>query len=350
MRRQCVILGAPGYRAVTTDLEARLSETGVAQAQVTDYRNFAHGRHLGVSRNLDDATVIALVAPPHQALAEATLERLPPGLDVVRLESSLPWPFSTLDLLVGSMYLVGAAASAQALDPGRPKVPSFGRELYNLPSRGLVEQGATGPVARKLAALRMSPSDDVADAYARALADWHELTSVARFSGVVLDYDGTVCTTAGRFDLPEPIVQQRLLRLLDAGAIIGFATGRGSSLHRDLRRGCLRSTVGRSCWPVHGGLHLGLDEPAPRREPAVGALADLARQLREGPMGLLLTVEERAQQTRCAAPSWVRAEHGSHRAARPGAGRADGGGQDEGRGFRALCRRPAARREQADGP
>src|SRR5207249_1036370 len=57
----------------------------------------------------------------------------------------------------------------------------------------------------------------------------------ATFRGLVLDYDGTVVTAAGRFHPPEKPVLAELERLLDEGMRIAIATGRGGSAGENLR-------------------------------------------------------------------------------------------------------------------
>jgi hypothetical protein len=81
----------------------RLSETGLAAAPLVDYRNFAHGRHYGLSRNQDRTTIVAFIAPEYADLANTTLAQLPNEVSVIRIETTQAWPCGVLELLVGSM-------------------------------------------------------------------------------------------------------------------------------------------------------------------------------------------------------------------------------------------------------
>jgi hydroxymethylpyrimidine pyrophosphatase-like HAD family hydrolase len=53
---------------------------------------------------------------------------------------------------------------------------------------------------------------------------------------LVLDYDGTICTTEQRFHGPEEPISKQLSRLLSSNVALGIATGRGDSVRNDLRR------------------------------------------------------------------------------------------------------------------
>ncbi len=250
-RNHCVVVTGPNTAAVGVDLEARLVETGLASVQTVDYRNLAHGRHVGILRNAKTSTIIAIVDPESKEIAERTLDILPTELDILTLETDLEWPASVLDLFVNSMKVVAAAGKAVKVDPGRPGVPEFGRRLYNLPVLSLLESPIPDPVEKKLLGRHMGNSARAS--YEKALASWMEDIRHKEIGAVVLDYDGTVCSTKHRFEPPTEDIQDQITRLLDAGILIGFATGRGKSLHDTTRQWLPREYWSR----VHVGLYNG---------------------------------------------------------------------------------------------
>jgi hypothetical protein len=296
LRDESLILGGPRLAAVATDLETRLSETGLSAAQLTDYRNFAHGRHTGLARRLNRTTVVGLIDPDIEQLAERTLALLPGDAHIVRLSTQLTWPLSILDLLVASMKAIAPRAEADAVDPGKPGVPRFGRQLYHLSSRPLI-QPARGPVARKLSALGVGGPHPLRGRYERALSEWLESFKTQRFHGFVFDYDGTVCATDARYELPDLPIRKELLRLLADGATLGFASGRGGSLHRDLRE-----WIPASYWPqvqlglYNGGLSLKLDQPVNSDPGGTGAVGEVSRRIHTGPLGRYVELNERPHQ------------------------------------------------------
>jgi hydroxymethylpyrimidine pyrophosphatase-like HAD family hydrolase len=64
---------------------------------------------------------------------------------------------------------------------------------------------------------------------------WLRRLTEAPIASVIVDYDGTVCTTDGRFDPPTEPVRAAFLRLLQQGLSVGFVSGRGKSLPISLR-------------------------------------------------------------------------------------------------------------------
>jgi hypothetical protein len=82
LRDELLVLAPPALSCVARDLEVRLVELGLAAVQVSDYRNFAHGRHTGFARRSPGITVVALSDEASEPLAAATLGLLPVGCDV----------------------------------------------------------------------------------------------------------------------------------------------------------------------------------------------------------------------------------------------------------------------------
>ena len=232
--RILILHGSRGS-APAADLETRLSELGLTAVATADYRNFAHGRHVGFARHLESTLVVAFIDAADVPIANATIALLPDATQLVRIESQLQWPAAALDLLVGSMRLVGELAKRDEADPARPTVPVFGRRLYHLPARRRLLTRVPGAVDRKLAVVGRTGSDALHSAYRTALEGWLRDLQEVPIVGVVVDYDGTVCATSDRFALPRDDIQAALLALLRAGLVLGVASGRGRSLVRDLR-------------------------------------------------------------------------------------------------------------------
>lgn len=294
VREECIVLTGPSNRAVASDLEARLSETGLSAAQRADYRNFAHGRHVGLVRRIDRTSMVLVVDAESRKLATRVSSLLPAETDVARLESELSFPVSVLDLLVLSMRLTASTARGE-FDPARPGVGRFGRQLYRMPVARLLAPPATDAVERKLESADSRPTER--SRIERALGAWKSRVASEPITGLVLDYDGTCCTTAGRYDPPSVDIRERLLELTSAGLCLGFASGRGKSLHKDLR-----SWIPEETWPkvtlglYNGSVVLRLADDLPAPGPPSVALAAAAERLRESLLLPEVALEVRATQ------------------------------------------------------
>ena len=230
IRRRLLVLYGWGLENVARDIETRLTELALASVQLADYRNFAHGRHVGFSRNIDATSVLALVDSQSTAIAERTLSELPEESDIARISSQFHWPISAIDLLARSFYLPLLLAES---DPARPSVPPFGRKLYHLPIIRILKRERIGPVDRKLAAgCGVHDRGQTEDAF----HGWLKYSREQNITGLVLDYDGTCCTTEARAKPPPSDVQAGIVHALKLGLTIGFASRRGKSLPETLRK------------------------------------------------------------------------------------------------------------------
>ena len=263
---------------VATDLESKLNESALAAAQLADYRNFGHGRHLWLAKRGTETVVVALITPSTSSLAESTLRLFPKDVPVVRLETEHDGAAGTLDLLIQAFHVVEHLGRDRDQDPGRPHVPEFGRKLYRLaPPRVKREQHPA--VQRKLWA---SPTTSArpATAFEAALEDFLAIITRTRIGAIALDYDGTMCTKDGRYDgLIEEIVAE-CSRLLSAGLLLGIATGRGKSVREELQK-----ALDRKLWSrLHIGYYNGTD---------IASLSDNSAPRRDGPRdGLLVRALE----------------------------------------------------------
>lgn len=131
-KRHVLVLADEWSWPAAVDAESRFHESGLASAQITDWRNFAHGRHNWLAVNGAETAVVALVTGHSDDLADSTLELLPDHIPVARLDARHSHSTGTLELLVQVMRLVGDLGAMHGIDPGRPKVAEFGRRIHEL--------------------------------------------------------------------------------------------------------------------------------------------------------------------------------------------------------------------------
>lgn len=235
LRQRLLVLYSAATKSVAIDIETRMHELGLADVQLADYRNLAHGRHVGLDRRQDSTTVVSLIVPAIRQLAERTLAALPSSADLLLLESKADGVTGAIELLTQSVDLPTYAEVPRG-DPAKPRVSAFGRRLYHLQYRRSVLRGALDPIDRKLAAAGFAPDTASArDFYAAAHAKWRAAVRRLPISGVMIDWDGTAVKTSRRWDGPANDVVEALVGVCDLGLELIVATGRGDSLYSDLR-------------------------------------------------------------------------------------------------------------------
>lgn len=233
-----VLYGPSGF-AAALDLESKCSETGIATVQLADFRNFAHGRHHGLSIRSSDTGVLAIITEEEREVASKTLSLLPGSIRVGSIQVRATGTRALVATLISVINWVGVRGRDRRLDPGRPTVAPFGRKLYHLNS--LAARGTEAPAGRVLAIERKTRMSIARLRAAGALQRWQSAVNAAvqrynatRFRAVVFDYDGTLCPPRRRYKGIQADMAAALDVLLRHGVTIGIATGRGKSVRQDL--------------------------------------------------------------------------------------------------------------------
>ena len=240
-RSTLVVLHGQVAQAGAADLESKFTEAALGHAQLADYRNFAHGRHHWLAKHGATSGVISLASHQDLPIAKKTLALLPKDIPVVHFDLA-DGVNGSLQAIALSLHIAGSAGLIRGIDPGRPSVPPFGRRLYHLNAGygGKPVQDVPGPegaaISRKAgASLKTLAAQGRLAVWREAYATFLRGLQAREYRAVVLDYDGTLCDAAERYDGPGPAVTEQLVALLRAGVLVGIATGRGKSVRKDLR-------------------------------------------------------------------------------------------------------------------
>jgi len=239
-RGALTVIYSPLLRAIAIDLESKLSEGALLHTQLSDLRSFAHGRHLWLAQRPHECAVLALTEPSLGRLWEGMRSKFPEDIPTFSMSLNSADPVDLIAGLIAQMHIIAIIGRTLGKDPGRPDVPSYGREIHYanlsdvipLPKPvGPVEEqskydvlGAHWPSVRDHGTVRRA---------AQAFAD----TIVAqRFKAVVFDYDGTLCSSQSKDEPPTQEVVDHLTRLVRADIVVGIASGRGGSIQTCLQQ------------------------------------------------------------------------------------------------------------------
>lgn len=288
-RDTLIVLHGASTTSAAIDIESKFTEAALGTVQLADYRQFAHGRHHWIAKNPDTTAVLSIESMNDVEVATQTVSLLPSSIPVKRVMVEKCGPIADLAGIIEGFYLAGAAGRYREIDPGRPGVPSFGRKLYHANAFRRVRNGDDIP-PWKVRAIERKASHSIEQLVAeKQLPFWlssldsvlEELTD-ARFQGLVVDYDGTLCHEDRRAEALPSDIAQTLTTLLAGGLLLGVATGRGKSV-----RERLREAIPKKLWSqivvgyYNGGQLFGLNDPRlPNGEEMVGGeLAQIADAL-----------------------------------------------------------------------
>ena len=255
-RGSVIVTFSPLLKPVAADLESKLSEAALLHCQLADLRSFAHGRHLWLADRPAECAILALIEPSLNNLWEGMRKELPQGIPTLTMPFAGSKPRDLLAGLVAQMHFVSAIAGNAGKDPGRPRVPQFGRNLHYIDLHGLVpspkvEEAAEQSKYEVLGA--RWPSIERLGSMRHAMQSFTASIEQQEFRSIVFDYDGVLCGSRRKDTPPSEPIMSKLRQLIDGNIIVGIASGRGDSIQKHMRE-----TLPESMWSkVHLGLYNG---------------------------------------------------------------------------------------------
>jgi len=225
-------------KTAAMDAESKLVEAGLVNVQLSDYRNFAHGRHNWLDKNKEKTALLAFITPQCEQLATKTLKLIPEYTPTASFTTNYDGPVGSIALLIQIFYLVKFFGDVRKIDPGRPGVADFGRKIYHLPIPKNDSNSLTN--FEKLSLRKKFGHVDTNDTETKlrikSLHKFIENISNEKFGAVIFDYDGTLCDAENRFTHPSKEIGELLTKLLESNIVVGIATGRGKSVRQSLQK------------------------------------------------------------------------------------------------------------------
>ncbi|MBQ7358984.1 MAG: HAD hydrolase family protein [Lachnospiraceae bacterium] len=234
LQKQSIIVLHGGITTpAAVDLESKFSETSLGNIQLVDFRNFAHGRHFWLSDREDSTGIIALVSSKEQKIAKQTLQVVPESIPIFSVDiddSTIMGLFEAFHFIFEIVYQAGML---RGIDPGKPKVPDFGRKMYHINySMGNKRNDVVLCAAERKKAVGMNSC--MAEYFEQGKENYKRLKRNS-FRGIIFDYDGTLHNKE-KYTSTESAIFDRINEFLAAGIQIGIATGRGQSVRRELQK------------------------------------------------------------------------------------------------------------------
>lgn len=231
------ILEDPRLDAAALLLETCAWEAALCAVQRTDFRNFAHGRHVWLNHRGDDTVVLALLGSDTGGVWLDLERHLPPTIRRVAVNYGGCGRFEAACAVLDGLALIEGLGHSTGIDPGRPGAAAFAEQLYEATSLATLSSQLNWPVRQKRLALNRADEPDGRNTdLCERQAAFLDRLEAARVRGVVLDYDGTLVELEDREAPLSDGLAVQIRRLLDEGLVLAVATGRGGSAGEQLRR------------------------------------------------------------------------------------------------------------------
>ena len=235
-----IILHGGATTQIAVDMESKFSEVALGNIQLVDFRNFAHGRHYWMAERGENTGIIAFVDAAQKKLAEKTLKLIPDEIPTAVIMTEDAGFFGILKLYLEMFCIVFSAGKRIGVNPGKPKVPDYGRKLYHINfkyhNQDVIQRMDKNISLR--AAYRKNGNGTLSggmfEDYAQNAQRFVEKLSGKRWKCLVFDYDGTLHWKGEQSDIERQIFEI-LNQLLTLGVKIAVATGRGKSVRIEMK-------------------------------------------------------------------------------------------------------------------
>ena len=236
-KESIIVLHGGMTTPVAIDLESKFTEAALGIIQLADYRNFAHGRHYWLAKNSECTSIIALISPNEKVIAQKTLSLIPKNVPIYEVITEKDSVMGMLELFRTIFRLTMCAGKLKNIDPGKPKVPEFGRKLYHISYNNLTDKKykALDGIENRAAYRKCgSVNTDIWKQYKQAFSKFYKNIMSIKFGGIIFDYDCTIKDKSIDI-ITESRIYEYLNQLLDNRIHIGIATGRGKSARFELQ-------------------------------------------------------------------------------------------------------------------
>ena len=119
-------------RPVAVDFESKMIESGIANVQLCDYRNWCHGRFIYLSKHFNDSALVLFLTPNERQFVKDLIwgiswrdkkEVFPCNTPIIKVETEFDSPLASIDLLIKMYVLFDEIAKANDDEPCSPKNP-----------------------------------------------------------------------------------------------------------------------------------------------------------------------------------------------------------------------------------
>ena len=141
----------PQVVAVATLVETSLWETGIAPVQRTDFRNFAHGRHVWAARQPGSMFALAMTTCESEAVWRPIRTALPSEVRGGEMALGHGGRLANAIGLIRALAVVGHLGGIAGIDPGKPGSGPFAEAIYSDAALLNLGEGLTAAVRHKVA-------------------------------------------------------------------------------------------------------------------------------------------------------------------------------------------------------
>lgn len=126
-----VALGSNWAEPALIDFESKIVECNLGTIEISELKNYTHGRYINLYKNLTNRIVVIFETPDTSDLANFLAERLKTVTAVFKLSTFSDNFIGMVDLFIQMLCFINQLGNYYNLDPSKPGFPTEAKGLYN---------------------------------------------------------------------------------------------------------------------------------------------------------------------------------------------------------------------------
>ena len=247
-RNGLIIVFSPRLRAVARRPGVKVFRSGADARSVVRFSLLCAWASSLVDATIERHRIAGSDRTEHRFALRRSYATRNPRYPRFALKLSSAQPHDLIGGLIASMHLISEIANSTNRDIARPEVSPLGKSLYYAKLSKLIPPPAETEVFGEDSKYQVLgahwPTPRTSGKTRRALTAAHALFAGHTFRSIVFDYDGTLCSSNSADLPPSDEIIAAIVRLLEAGVIVGIASGRGGSIGENIQ-----AKIEASLWP-----------------------------------------------------------------------------------------------------
>lgn len=125
-----LLASGPSFPAAV-DLEAKLTEGGICTSEISELKNYTHGRYINAYKNKDKRAFVIFSIPQHKKVVDFLAKKLSKEFPTVILDTPYGDFRGTFELMIKSLYFSSFLSRQLGIDICKPKYPKEAKGLFS---------------------------------------------------------------------------------------------------------------------------------------------------------------------------------------------------------------------------
>ena len=124
-------MGSGWAKPALIDLESKIVEGGISTIEISELKNFTHGRYISAYKHRKNRIAVIMRCPPYEELANFLIDKLKKQMPVIELSTEKKFIPGAFEIIIQSLYLAHYLGLKEGIDILKPRYPIEAKGMYS---------------------------------------------------------------------------------------------------------------------------------------------------------------------------------------------------------------------------